>query len=57
MNKDIVDHFVQVHEEISHGKRATQKYESFALSRYACGKSIQKITQERVKLKKNKDEQ
>ena len=25
MNKDIVDHFVQVHEEISHGKGATQE--------------------------------
>jgi DNA-damage-inducible protein D len=30
------DHFVQVHEEIIHGKGAIKAYESFALLRYAC---------------------
>lgn len=33
---DINDHFVEVHEEIIHGKGATKSYDSYALSRYAC---------------------
>ena len=33
---DVIDHFVDVHEEIIHGKGATKLYESYALSRYAC---------------------
>lgn len=32
----VSDHFVEVHEEIRHGKGATQSYDSYALSRYAC---------------------
>ncbi|MDQ5920108.1 MAG: DNA protein [Pseudomonadota bacterium] len=32
----VIDHFVETHEEIQHGKGAKQRYDSYALSRYAC---------------------
>jgi len=34
--QNVIDHFVETHEEIQHGKGAKQGYESYALSRYAC---------------------
>ena len=34
--QEVSNHFVDFHEEITHGKGAKQIYPSFKLSRYAC---------------------
>ena len=35
-DQQLINHFVEFHEEIEHGKGATQQYRSVKLSRYAC---------------------
>ncbi len=44
MNKDIADHFVQMHEEIYHGKRATQEQTKLEKNKHVNNIIITKLT-------------